>query len=191
LITSGVYIRKNPRRLGFCKKCKKERILRGKDNLCNSCSNRINRKLIICKNCGELKKHNAFGLCQKCYNTRDGKINGYTHKNYAKYKRKYYYEKIRPKLNIKGVQKGKYHWRWRGGEKANVSHHWNSSKWIKIRNRILERDNNICQYCGGKGCEVHHKIPYRICRHDNEENLVTVCRPCHVMEENKINTEVC
>ena len=81
---------------------------------------------------------------------------------------------------------GEAHWRWRGGEEAGVSNHWNTSEWRKIRLNILERDNDICQYCGETGCEVHHIIPYRFSKSDEEKNLITVCRPCHVEVENNI-----
>lgn len=86
-----------------------------------------------------------------------------------------------------GHPKGINHWRWRGGEEKGISHHWNSFKWIKIRKKILIRDNYTCQECFGKGYEVHHKIPYRICKHDKEDNLITVCRSCHVTLENNID----
>jgi len=57
------------------------------------------------------------------------------------------------------------------------------SDWIKIRFKILKRDTFTCQNCGKNGEEVlldvHHKIPYRICRKDELHNLITICRSCH------------
>jgi len=49
---------------------------------------------------------------------------------------------------------------------------------FKIRNKILERDNYICQKCFEYGNEVHH-IDYDK-QHNDENNLITLCRRCNV-----------
>ena len=52
--------------------------------------------------------------------------------------------------------------------------------WKRKRYVVLKRDNWICQYCGGKATEVHHKKYAR--RNIGREPikwLVSICRSCH------------
>lgn len=64
----------------------------------------------------------------------------------------------------------------------------NSSKWRKVREQVIIRDNGVCVLCfkkynriHSKGLEVHHIIK----RIDDAslmydlDNLITVCRECH------------
>jgi 5-methylcytosine-specific restriction endonuclease McrA len=52
--------------------------------------------------------------------------------------------------------------------------------YAELHRRVLERDNLRCQACGSmQNLEVHH-IQFR--SHsgpDLEENLITLCAPCH------------
>lgn len=53
-------------------------------------------------------------------------------------------------------------------------------RWLKIRSKILLRDNFRCKECGYyKHLEVHHIIPKSKGGSDDEENLVTLCQRCH------------
>lgn len=55
--------------------------------------------------------------------------------------------------------------------------------WKKVRREVLKRDNYTCQKCGKTKKEiridVHHKIPYRICKEHKVENCVSLCIKCH------------
>ena len=62
--------------------------------------------------------------------------------------------------------------------------------WLKIKKLILIRDGFECQGCGinsiqsqtlynGQSLQVHHLIPYRICREHKTDNLITLCCSCH------------
>lgn len=52
--------------------------------------------------------------------------------------------------------------------------------WTYIRRRILERDNNTCQHCGAVDrLEVHHIIKRADGGSNDDDNLVTLCVPCH------------
>jgi 5-methylcytosine-specific restriction endonuclease McrA len=53
--------------------------------------------------------------------------------------------------------------------------------WEKMREPILERDNWACRICGndGDGSSLHvHHIDWDR-RHNQDENLVTLCHRCH------------
>jgi len=55
-----------------------------------------------------------------------------------------------------------------------------SSRWRKIKKRILERDGNICQCCGGHGTYVHHRNYSReTLLGEDDARLATVCGGCH------------
>lgn len=54
------------------------------------------------------------------------------------------------------------------------------SKWRRVRNKHVE-SQPYCQCCGREdNLEVHHITPWStgVGRYD-EDNLVTLCRPCH------------
>jgi len=54
------------------------------------------------------------------------------------------------------------------------------ARWIKIRRNILKRDNNHCFLCEQQGSEVHHEVPYSISGNDAENNLILLCKSCHL-----------
>jgi hypothetical protein len=60
--------------------------------------------------------------------------------------------------------------------------------WANIREMIHKRDNYTCQDCGIKDTrfDIHHIIPFTLTRDNSPENLVTLCRGCHMKRETKI-----
>lgn len=63
-------------------------------------------------------------------------------------------------------------------------------EWLRIKKLALIRDNFICQSCGidelqsktvynGQPLQVHHLVPYRVCREHKLNNLITLCCSCH------------
>jgi 5-methylcytosine-specific restriction endonuclease McrA len=55
-----------------------------------------------------------------------------------------------------------------------------SPLWTEIRARVLERDNNTCQDCGGKASQVHHRsYTLPVMTGNNDEMLVSLCGDCH------------
>ena len=53
-----------------------------------------------------------------------------------------------------------------------------------------ERDDYTCQICGKNETSedylhVHHIVPYRIFEDQTNDNLITVCRACHIEIESK------
>ena len=77
---------------------------------------------------------------------------------------------------------------WRGGR---YTHRGNG--WEKTKTLIKTRDEYKCRICGiteeetlnehGFSLEVHHKVPYRITKDNDPDNLVTVCNKCHRLFE--------
>ncbi|MFJ8528554.1 HNH endonuclease [Bacillus sp. NPDC094106] len=66
----------------------------------------------------------------------------------------------------------------------------NAIKLIKrlkpLKERVLERDKYICQYCGKYGDTIDHLIPqseYKI--HTTEETVVCACKRCNNLKANK------
>lgn len=68
----------------------------------------------------------------------------------------------------------------------NIKAFYNNSLWEKVRAEALERDNNECQKCKGKGLYskaqcVHHKEHVRK-RPDlalTLDNVISLCNSCH------------
>jgi 5-methylcytosine-specific restriction endonuclease McrA len=54
-----------------------------------------------------------------------------------------------------------------------------TSKWRKIRQRILDRDGHTCQQCGGEGNSVDHIVPRSLNGSDEDWNLQTLCVSCN------------
>ncbi|MEU8877918.1 HNH endonuclease signature motif containing protein [Streptomyces javensis] len=55
---------------------------------------------------------------------------------------------------------------------------------IKLRYKILDRDNKTCQDCGrtpaqGISLQIHHILPVHKGGKNDEDNLVTLCLQCH------------
>jgi 5-methylcytosine-specific restriction endonuclease McrA len=77
--------------------------------------------------------------------------------------------------------------RWTGGKKSCRT---SIAEWYIIRQLVLERDNFKCRICGRMHHEilldVHHIVPWRISKDNSVGNLITLCRSCHLIEEQKI-----
>jgi hypothetical protein len=54
-----------------------------------------------------------------------------------------------------------------------------TSKWRKIRQRILERDQFTCQHCGMEGNTVDHILPRSLGGGDDDFNLQCLCFRCN------------
>ena len=54
-----------------------------------------------------------------------------------------------------------------------------TSKWRKIRLRILQRDNYVCQMCGMDGNTVDHIVPRSLGGTDQPFNLQCLCNACN------------
>ena len=77
-------------------------------------------------------------------------------------------------------------WRFDGNPDCEVPPPKTPEPWIKVRKPILERDNYICHYCGGKADTVDHKLPVILGGTDDEENLVACCKRCNSKKHTKL-----
>ena len=67
------------------------------------------------------------------------------------------------------------------------------SGWDEARKLTRARDGYKCVKCGiteseiGREMDVHHIVPYKYFNNDSEannlENLLSLCRSCHVIED--------
>jgi 5-methylcytosine-specific restriction protein A len=61
-----------------------------------------------------------------------------------------------------------------------------TAKWKRLRRNVLRRDGGQCQVhgprCADEAAEVHHVLPIaRGGDEYDEDNCVSICRPCHAM----------
>ena len=66
-----------------------------------------------------------------------------------------------------------------------IKHRGKGEGWKNVRLRILERDKFICQNCGKKATEVHHKDGSgsnkpSLAQNNSQENLISVCHRCNI-----------
>ena len=54
-----------------------------------------------------------------------------------------------------------------------------TSRWRKIRQRIINRDRGLCQMCGNEGDSVDHITPRSQGGTDDDNNLQLLCRSCN------------
>ncbi|MCD5345060.1 HNH endonuclease [Agromyces sp. S2-1-8] len=62
--------------------------------------------------------------------------------------------------------------------------------WDALRLEVLERDEYVCQYCGGEATEADHIIPKDAGGRDELDNLLAACKPCNSSKSNKIGGRI-
>jgi 5-methylcytosine-specific restriction endonuclease McrA len=93
-------------------------------------------------------------------------------------------------------KRGELHPRYKGFSKNYIKHvEWNRIKKNRIKKLIKIRDSFTCQACGvtekeqidlyGQPLQVHHIIPYEICKEHKPDNLITLCSKCHGLCKNQ------
>ena len=87
------------------------------------------------------------------------------------------------KNKISLSNKGEKSYLWKGGITPKINQRCNSLWWKKLRKFIYQRDNWICQMCLKKchnNIQCHHIIPERLGGTHKLENLITLCKSCHI-----------
>lgn len=80
------------------------------------------------------------------------------------------------RTHLTGARNG----RWRGGRALSYGPHWKA-----IKEQVRRRDG-ACRACGktaganGRALDVHHLRPYRFSGDNSLDNLVALCRSCHM-----------
>jgi len=105
-----------------------------------------------------------FVLSEKFELTEEGYIDRRVMKEIAKWRKRGWYPCQQPRKRLR----------------ADV--------WIKVRLRIFKRDGYTCVYCGCKNerLECDHFIPISRGGGNEEENLVTACKPCNRKKSNML-----
>jgi len=85
----------------------------------------------------------------------------------------------------------KKHWNYIDGRSKKATPKRYGDDWDKIRRIIYMRDNWTCQKCGKTkiALDVHHIKPFLESFDNSLNNLTSLCRSCHMKEENRIRRE--
>lgn len=79
------------------------------------------------------------------------------------------------------IPSGEDHHFWKPPEERQDFYH--SGKWRKVRKQVYKRDGHECTECGASECELHaHHLerPINGGPKFDLDNLVTLCRDCHM-----------
>ncbi len=87
-----------------------------------------------------------------------------------------------------GFKKGHKPWNYIDGRSKLLNPARYGDDWDKIRYLVYLRDRFTCQGCGVKGIrlDIHHKVPFLISKDNSLDNLITLCRKCHMSIERNI-----
>lgn len=61
--------------------------------------------------------------------------------------------------------------------------------WAILRKEILDRDGNVCRYCGGPATAVDHVHAWSLGGSDDPSNLVACCRRCNSKKRTRSQSE--
>ena len=186
--------------MNYCIDCKKRIDKRAKR--CNKCNKRFYNCWIGKKHSEETKKkiglkskgriHSKETLKKMSLALKGKKRLPFTQEWKRKlslaHKNKHLSEETKRKMSL--AHKGsKCNW-WKGGITPKTNKRIATFEWKEQRKKCYKRDKYICQICGikycdknGRGLQAHHMIPYRISHDDSLENLITLCKSCHMKEE--------
>jgi 5-methylcytosine-specific restriction endonuclease McrA len=97
-----------------------------------------------------------------------------------KYRRKYCSQRCAASHYNTHFHSGPRNGRWRGGKVLSYG-----AQWKLLKERVRFRDR-VCRRCGktpeqnGRALDVHHIKPYRFSGDHSLDNLVALCRSCHM-----------
>ena len=86
---------------------------------------------------------------------------------------------------------GKKNPNWKGGISVipfEKKYGMSPEEWKILAQDVRKRNKFICQYCGKKNStSVHHIFPRRVKIDNHPDNLITLCRSCHIKVEHLTN----
>jgi hypothetical protein len=93
---------------------------------------------------------------------------------------------------LNAFKKGKEHPNYIDGRASFVSPHRYGDDWDKIRYLVYFRDGFQCQDCKkfGTNFDIHHIIPFLQSLDNSLNNLITLCKSCHMKAEQKLKKEI-
>ena len=76
--------------------------------------------------------------------------------------------------------------------KAQWGHGRGGRPWRRLRDKIFLRDKHTCQVCGrvGGDLELDHIINAAKGGTDDDSNLQTICKPCHIPKTHAESQEI-
>lgn len=96
--------------------------------------------------------------------------------------------------NRKGKLKGAESPVWRGGVTPERQGFYISEEWRNVCSKVWKRDAATCQLCGKlrissePSHHIHHIIPFYVKElRSNIDNLILLCKPCHIWIHSKKN----
>ncbi len=91
-------------------------------------------------------------------------------------------------IALKGKYAGEKSWNYIDGRSYNKSPYRYGDDWEKIRYLVYVRDRFTCQHCGINKVklDVHHIIPFLETFDNSLGNLISLCRKCHMKEEQRL-----
>ena len=88
------------------------------------------------------------------------------------------------KRKMSESQKGEKGSNWKGGISSERALVINKYKWKEKAKFIRKKYNHMCYVCGkSPSYDVHHIVPWRETKDDSENNLVLLCKSCHMKSE--------
>jgi endogenous inhibitor of DNA gyrase (YacG/DUF329 family) len=144
-----------------------------KTKLCLVCEKEFEASNGRTKFCSPECQRKEHGIWVK--ENQSGENNPFYNKNHTLETRKHL-SKVKKELFAQGilvpVMKGK------GKGRSYVRS--KDLEWRLLAEKIKNRDGNKCVLCNSTvRLDAHHIIPYRICKENKEENLITLCREHH------------
>ncbi|MBC7522975.1 MAG: HNH endonuclease [Flavobacterium sp.] len=72
---------------------------------------------------------------------------------------------------------------------AKYTNYIQSKEWKIKRNQALIRDNNLCQRCKVKPAEEVHHLTYENLFCEKLEDLLSLCKVCHIETHEQLDNE--
>lgn len=185
-----------------CTNCKKEYVVWFYRRYSLFCSNRCKYEYkqvkLICYECGKLfirgktqyNQNSKFIFCSKVCKDKNNEL-----REIIKEKNMGKIITIEQRIKQSKIMKGRrvspstefkskeQHPNFIGGTIKIRGNNWNIQ-----RKKALDRDKYFCQRCNRKdNLDVHHIIPYRKTQDNSLENLLTLCRSCHLIHERNLS----